>query len=354
VPSSGLVRVQPQAPLGDSVRVVGASLLALASAASRRLVGVRRRPGWSFGLEVLIAAYRGSWSQLPKLGIVRWRNVGDALSPLRTDGLVPAFVRIESESSAIDAAWLEPPAANGAVMLYFHGGGFAFGSLRTHGELIGALARAAGARTLAPEYRLAPEHPAPAALEDALAAYRHLLAQGIPAQRIVLAGDSAGGTLVLCALLALRDAGEPLPAAGVALSPWVDLECSGASFQTNAAFDFVAEEHCRLAAASYLAGGDPRRPELSPLFAELAGLPPLLVHAGEAEVLVDQVRAFAARAEAAGVGVRLDVYRDMVHVWHMMRSATPEAQRAIEEIGAFVREHASAERAAPARVAAAK
>jgi epsilon-lactone hydrolase len=353
VQSPGPIAVRPRARFGDCVRVVAASLLFAASAGLRRLLGVRRRPGWGFGLEVLIAAYRGSWSQMPKIGIVRWRNVGEAMSPLKTGGLTPAFVRIGSGSSASDAAWLEPPEASDAVLLYFHGGGFAFGSLRTHGDLIAALARAARARTLALEYPLAPEHPAPAALESALAAYRYLLAQAIPAKRIVLAGDSAGGTLVLATLLALRGAGEPLPAAGVTLSPWVDLTCSGSSFQANAAFDFVGEEHCQLAAASYLAGTDPRRPDRSPSFAELAGLPPLLVHVGEAEALRDQVCAFAAAAEAAGVEVQLEVYRDMVHVWHMMRSATSEAQRAIDGVGAFVQKHARGAPAPPSHRAAA-
>ena len=138
--------------------------------------------------------------------------------------------------------------------------------------LVGALARAARARTFAAEYRLGPEHTAPAAHEDALAAYRHLLGEGIAPQDIVLAGDSAGGTLVLGTLIALRDAGEPMPAAGIAISPWVDLSCSGASFQTNARYDFVGERHCRLAAASYLGAVDPRSPTVSPLFADLRGL----------------------------------------------------------------------------------
>jgi epsilon-lactone hydrolase len=333
-------RPKPRAPIADIVRVVSASLLFLVLAIARRLLGRRRRPGWSFGLEVLIAAYRGSWSVMPGMGIVRWRNVGDALSPLQTDGLVPRFVTQGLGAAEIEGVWLEPPDADGPVLLYFHGGGFCFASLRTHGNLIGALARAARARTLAMDYRLAPEHPAPAALEDALLAYRYVLAQQIPAKRIVLGGDSAGGTLVLQLLLALRDAGEPLPAAGVALSPWVDLGCSGASFQRNAAFDFVGEEHCRLAAASYLAGADPRRPDVSPLFSHLQGLPPLLVHAGEAEVLVDQIRSFVERAQAAGVDVRFSLYPDMVHVWHMMGSATTDARRAIDEVGAFVRMHA--------------
>ena len=230
------------------------------------------------------------------------------------------------------------------MLLYFHGGGFCFGSIRTHGLLAGALARAARARTFAAEYRLAPEHTAPAAHEDALAAYRHLLAEGIAPEQIVLAGDSAGGTLVLGTLLALRDAGGPMPAAGIVISPWVDLSCSGASFKSNARFDFVGETHCRLAAVSYLGAVDPRRSDVSPLYADLHGLPPLLIQAGGAEVLVDQIRAFAARARAAGVDVTLSVYDDMVHVWHLMRDVTPHGQRAIDEAGAFVQALASRQR----------
>ena len=276
---------------------------------------------------------------MPKIGIVRWRNVGEALSKVRANGLQPRVTRFESGPYAIAATWLEPPDASRAVLLYFHGGGFTFGSFRTHGALIGALARAARARTFAAEYRLGPEHTAPAAHEDALAAYRHLLATGIAPKDIVLAGDSAGGTLVLGTLIALRDAGEPMPAAGIAISPWVDLSYSGASFQTNARYDFVGERHCRLAAASYLGAVNPRSPTVSPLFADLTGLPPLLVQAGGAEVLVDQIRAFAARATEAGADIRLSVYDDMVHVWHLMRDATPAGQRAIDEIGAFIRSH---------------
>lgn len=339
----------PRAPAGDIVRVVACSLGFLLFALLRRMFGRRRRSGWSAQLEATIAAYRGSWSVMPEIGVVRWRNVGEAASPWRTDGLAPRFVRLPSASGELDGMWLEPPGADGPVLLYFHGGGFVFASLRTHGELIGALARAARASTLAFNYRLAPEHPAPAASEDALAAYRYLLAQQVSPRRIVLAGDSAGGTLVLNTLLLLRDQGEPLPAAAALLSPWVDLDCSGASFQTNAVHDFVGEVHCRLAAASYLAGADPRSPDISPLFADLHGLPPLLVQVGDAEVLRDQVCSFVERARAAGVTVELSVYPDMVHVWHMMRGATGDARRAIDEVGAFVREHAAGESAHTAR-----
>jgi monoterpene epsilon-lactone hydrolase len=334
--------VPPQSPRarpGDAIRVSSAAAGSAIAALSRRAIGRRRRAAWSTRLEATVAAYRGSWSTMPRLGMVRWRNVGEALSRVRADGLRPTFTRFDSGPYGIAGTWVEPPGAGRAVLLYFHGGGFCFGSFRTHGPLIGALARAARARTFAAEYRLAPEHTAPAAHDDALAAYRHLLSEGIAPQQIVLAGDSAGGTLVLGTLLALRDGGGPMPAAGIAISPWVDLSCSGDSFPANARFDFVGEAHCRLAAVSYLAGIDPRRPDVSPLFADLRGLPPLLLQAGGAEVLVDQIRAFAARAGAAGVDVTLSVYDDMVHVWHLMRDVAPDGQRAIDEAGAFARAH---------------
>ena len=202
----------------DVVRVPAASTTSALAAITRRAIGRRRRASWSARLEATIAAYRGSWSTMPAMGIVRWRNVGEALSPVRTDGLTPRCVRYDTGGHAIDAMWLDPPDAGDRVLLYFHGGGFCFGSFRTHGVLVGALARAMRARAFAPEYRLAPEHAAPAAHDDALAAYDHVLSQGIEPSRIVLAGDSAGGTLALSTLIAVRDRGRPLPAAGTAIS----------------------------------------------------------------------------------------------------------------------------------------
>ncbi len=230
------------------------------------------------------------------------------------------------------------PARTNRCCLYLHGGGFVFGSLRTHGTLIGALARAARARTLAIEYRLAPEHPAPAALEDDLASYRHLLAEGISPGRIVIAGDSAGGNLVLMTLLALRDGGDPLPAAGVAISPWVDLSCSRRELRGNAAYDFGG----RPPLPAGRAGLSRWRRRLQPWYlaavCRAGRIAPLLVHAGQAEVPRRPDPEFTTRARAAGVAVTFKVYDDMVHVWHLLRDVTPLGQVAIDEIGAFVRE----------------
>lgn len=339
VPVAALPR--PTARWQDSLRVVFAALGGMFGAFVRRLFGRRVHPKWPFKMELVVAATRGSWSVMPDIGMVRWRNVGEAMSPLRTDGLEPHIVNLTpNEERPLHAAWLEPPDAGETVLLYFHGGGFVFGSLRTHGEMIGALARAAKGRTLALEYRLAPEHPAPAAVEDAVTAYRHLLAHGTPPENIALAGDSAGGTLVLSTLLALRDASLPLPGGAVAISPWVDLACSGDSFEANARYDFVGKEHCMLAARHYLAGKVAA--DVSPLFASLEGLPPLLVQAGALETLVDQIRVFATRAKEAGVPVTFSEYPDMVHVWHLLRKMTPDGAKAIDEAGTFIREHTRA------------
>ncbi len=330
----------PKAGVLDSIRVVSAAIGWAMSAALRRLFGRTRNPAWGRALELTIAATRGSWSVMPKIGMVRWRNVGEAMSPLETDDLTPRTIDLRPGGEPLRASWLEPPNAGPAVLLYLHGGGYVFGSIRTHGSLIGALARASRARTLALEYGLAPEHPAPTAIEDAVLAYRHLLAEGIAPERIVVSGDSAGGGLTLTLMLALRERGLPLPAAAVPISPWVDLGCSGASFETNAAYDFVGLDHCRLAAQSFLAGRPANSPELSPLFADLSSLPPLLVHAGGRETLVDQIRAFVARAREASVDVTYAEYPEMVHVWHLHRRITPEAQQAIDEIGQFIRARA--------------
>lgn len=249
-------------------------------------------------------------------------------------GVVVEPVRV----GALPAEWLRPAGARAdATVLYLHGGGYAIGSAKSHRHVAAAIAKAAGTPAFLVDYRRAPEHPFPAAVEDAVASYRWLLGTGHPSRRIVVAGDSAGGGLTVATLVALRDAGTALPAAGVCISPWVDLTCGGASYQTKAASDpLVTREGVARMAAWYLAGADPKTPLASPLYADLRGLPPLLVHVGSEEVLLDDARQLATQAGAAGVEATLAVWPEMVHVWHWFLGMLDEAQAAVDEIGAFV------------------
>jgi len=252
----------------------------------------------------------------------------------------PADVAIERVTvPERPAEWLRPPGGRAdAVVLYFHGGGYVIGSPRSHRHLAAAIARAAGAPALLLDYRLAPEHPFPAALEDAVAAYRWLLGRGLAPGRIVLAGDSAGGGLTVATLIALRDRGLPRPAGGVCISPWVDLTCSGASYATKAATDpIVTRDGVATMAQAYVGNGDLKTPLASPLYADLRDLPPLLVQVGSEEVLLDDARGLGARARAAGVDVSVEEWPAMIHVWHWFLPMLDEAERAIAVIGDFVR-----------------
>jgi len=251
----------------------------------------------------------------------------------------PDVVRQPVRAGGVPAEWVSTPEASAArVILYLHGGGYVIGSINTHRDLASRLSRAAGARVLLIDYRLAPEHPFPAAVDDATAAYRWLLATGVAPAQIAIAGDSAGGGLTVATLVALRDAGAPLPAAGVCLSPWVDLEGIGASMTTKASVDpMVQRDGLLQMAALYLNGQPARTPLAAPLYADLTGLPPLLVQVGTAETLLDDSTRLAERARAAGVAVTLEPWDDMVHVWQIFAAMLPEAREAIDRIGAFVR-----------------
>jgi acetyl esterase/lipase len=242
------------------------------------------------------------------------------------------------DAGGVPGEWVYAPSARPRrVILYLHGGGYVIGSARTHRGLVARLSAASGARALSIDYRLAPEHPFPAAVEDATAAYRWLLEQGLSPTEIVIAGDSAGGGLTVAALVALRDSGDPLPAAGVCISPWVDLEGVGESMTAKAHVDpMVRREGLLQMAAMYLAGASPRSPLAAPLHADLAGLPPLLVHVGTAETLLDDSNRLAARARAAGVEVEIERWEDMIHVWHAFAPLLPEADQAIRRIGEYV------------------
>ena len=249
------------------------------------------------------------------------------------------------DAGGVKAEWIVPPnAAADRVILYFHGGGYVMGSINTHRAMVARVARAAQARALALDYRLAPEHPFPAAVDDATAAYRWLLAQGYKPNKIAISGDSAGGGLVLAALVALKDAKVTLPACAVPISPWTDMEGTGASMKTNASKDpMVAPSGGNGGlfnmAKAYVGNADPKNPLASPLHADYHGLPPLLIQVGSTETLLDDSTRVAEKAKAAGVEVDLEVWDDMIHVWHVFAKLLPEGQQAIDRVGQYVLQH---------------
>ncbi len=253
---------------------------------------------------------------------------------------VPEDLQCEAvDADGVPGEWIAWPGADaGRVVYYLHGGAYVRGSVDTHRNLMGGISRHSGARMLGVDYRLGPEHPFPAAVHDALTGYGWLLTQGIPPERIVIAGDSAGGGLALAVLVALRDAGDPLPAGGVLLSPWTDMEATGNSIETKAAVDpMIQREYLLDMAKMYLGGADPRDPLASPLLAELHGLPPLLIQVGTAETLMDDSDRVAEKVKAAGGQVTLEHWDDMVHAWPLFAPVLPEGREAIEKIGAFVK-----------------
>src|SRR6202050_2503340 len=257
---------------------------------------------------------------------------------------VEADIKAEPVSAGgVKAEWVTAPGAESTrAILYLHGGGYVIGSINTHRALAGRLSRAAKARVLLIDYRLAPEHPFPAAVDDSVAAYRWMLAQGLKPTRIAVAGDSAGGGLTAATLVAIRDAKLPVPAAGALLSPWVDLEGIGESMTTKDAADpMVHKDGLVGMAKAYLAGKNPRTPLAAPLYADLKGLPPLLIQVGEAETLLDDSTRLNDRAKAAGVSTKLEVWPDMIHVWQLFASFLPEGQQAVDGIGAFIKEYTS-------------
>jgi epsilon-lactone hydrolase len=224
----------------------------------------------------------------------------------------------------------------GRVVLYLHGGAYFFGSPRSHRAVTWRMSRACRAKVLALNYRQPPDWHFPAPLDDTISAYRTLLAQGYRPENIIFAGDSAGGNLALVAMLRLREMGLPLPSSAVLISPWADLSCSGDTFTTNAGADpLLPVNAIRFAAKSYSAGEDPHHPLISPVYADLTGLPPLLIQVGSTEVLLSDSERIAANAQRDGVSCRLQVWQNMMHVFHVMAAWLPEAQLAVAEIGAF-------------------
>lgn len=233
---------------------------------------------------------------------------------------------------------MTPEAEPARAVLFLHGGGYVSGSLDSHRHMIGQAGREAQSRTLSLAYRLAPEHPFPAALEDAIAGYHFLLSQGFDPKRIAVAGESAGGGLAIAMLVSLRDRGIPLPACTWCSSPWVDLEAIGGSMTANALVDpLIQKAYLMELAAAYLKGADPRTPLASPLYADLRGLPPMLIQVGSAETLLDDSVRLAGAAGAAGVRVTLEVWPDMIHAWHLFYPQLADGRRALAQVGAFIR-----------------
>jgi acetyl esterase/lipase len=242
-------------------------------------------------------------------------------------------------AGGVPGEWMDMPQSDpGKVFLLLHGGGYNAGSPKTHRRMAANLAQATGMRVLVPDYRLAPEHPFPAGVKDALLAYGWLLSQGFSEADIVIGGDSAGGGLALSMLLALREAKAKMPLAAVLMAPWTDLTVSSPSYETLRAKDpIIDRDRLRQSGLWYAGNRDPADPMLSPLFADPTGLPPLLIHAGGDEVMVDDSVLFAEKAKAAGVETVLKVWPGLWHVFQT-QSYIPEAAQAIREIGDFVHE----------------
>lgn len=246
---------------------------------------------------------------------------------------------VKQEFGGVPCLRVAPPrVAEDKAILFFHGGGFVLGSAWSHQELLSRLARSAGVQGIAVDYRLAPEHPFPAGLEDCVAAYGGLLASGMQPADIAFAGDSAGGTFVIAAMLAARERGLPLPACGVCWSGWYDLTASSASFRTNADRDyFVPPGFAQAAPNIYLNGADPKSPLASPIFGDLSGLPPVFIQVGEPEVLSDDARWLASRLKESGGEATLEIWPDMCHIWQFFGQILDEGREATERSGAFLR-----------------
>jgi epsilon-lactone hydrolase len=256
----------------------------------------------------------------------------------------PADVTFEPvDAGGVRSEWVVPTVSDDdRAILYLHGGAFVIGGIESHRNMVGYIARAAGCRALVIDYRLAPEHPFPAALDDVLTAFRWLVSEGFAPEKMVIGGDSAGGCLTAGAMLSLKESGEPLPAAGFMLSPATDLAQTGGTFKTKAKEDPLIKipwgDRC---IGMYLGSTEATDPLASPLYADLQGLPPFLIQVGTREILLDDSLRFAERAKAAGVEVDLEVWDGMFHVWQIYCPAVPESRDAVKKIGAFCREKAA-------------
>lgn len=294
--------------------------------------------------------FRGQWKQPvwdenTSIQAFRDQCEQEAAKAPMPEGVAVQTVKIDGLPDGLNAEWLVPAGAPAEpVIFYCHGGGYISGSCSDHRALVGKLAKGAGMRLLLFEYRLAPEYPFPAAVEDTLTAYRWLLGQGIEARNIVIAGESAGGGLALAALLAFKDTGLPLPSAGMVMSPMTDLTLSGESHWTRVKQCLSPLGMAEICCKVYVGESDPKNPWISPLFGDLRGLPPLMIVVGDYEIFRDDAVRFAEKAQAAGVQTTLRIGPEMVHVYPLLAPFFPEATAQLEEICAFIKKHAAGEK----------
>ncbi|NMB90080.1 MAG: alpha/beta hydrolase [Chloroflexi bacterium] len=291
--------------------------------------------------------HRETWDWNTSIPAFRQECEQGALKVKLPTGVQVIRVAIPGLAPGLTAEWIRPAegAPAEACIFYIHGGGYVSGTCSDHRGFVAKWVQASGRAALHYDYRLAPEHPFPAALEDTLTAYRWLLAQGMPPERVVMAGESAGGGLCLATLLALRDQGLPLPAAAVALSPWTDLQLTGESQHTRTRVAIDPPGMSRVCCAYYTGAQDPCLPWISPLYGDLRGLPPLLLYVGDYELMRDDTTRFAAKAAAAGVDVTLQVGEGMVHCYPLFAPLFPEATQAMQDIGRFIQAHTGARQA---------
>jgi monoterpene epsilon-lactone hydrolase len=306
----------------------------------RRRMRGPRRPGWDEDYEAWATALHHYAKRSTILPLEMQRKAARLAMPARHSARCD-FERVRARG--VRAEWFrDPDWDDSRVLFYLHGGGYSIGSIDTHRDVIVRLCQAAKVTGFAIDYRLAPEHPFPAQLDDSLAAYRYLLEHGVDPSRIVIGGESAGGALTLSTLVALRDASEPLPAGALAISPWVDLEALGPSLVVNEPYDYISRRTLRAYARRFVSPRDLRHPLAAPLYADLEGLPPLLVHAGDAEALRDDAVRIAERARAAGVPTELEVWDDQIHAFHLFAGFFDAPRKAVESVGRFIRDKITA------------
>ena len=331
IPSTHVVTLEHQ----TVIHLLLTSLRVLFEVTWRRVLGRRRHPEWSWAQEVAVTVSLHNGRRAMMLPPDRARAEAEGAS--RFISMPKGVHRKPANLEGVRAEWFEGPEPHSdAVILYFHGGGYVIGSSNLWVEVLGNLALASGSRVLSVGYRLAPEHPYPAGIADALEAYGWLLELGIRSAQIVFSGDSSGGALALAALVKLKATETPMPAGAVLFSPWVDLSSSSDSVVANAVYDWADREYLLHFARLYAGDNDLKSPLISPLFADLAGLPPIQLHVGSAEILRDEVGDLAQRLLAQQSEVELKVQEAMPHGWLNMGSVFPEAADTFKEAAEFV------------------